>query len=290
MPIGRQVTLTGGRVRRLPERRKGGCIQARKRKVRTGVASLHSASDQAPEPLEVCPSLSRESRESKDLRAQGCHPQTIPYRSPCPLGYGRSSGTPQLLILIFETMKTSIGRRIHVIGNSCSGKSTLGAKLAQRLDLEFVELDALNWEPGWVGLNERNPAELERRIRSATGGSHWVVAGSYSKFSKRIFWDRVQTVVWLDLPVPVLVWRMLRRSWRRWRTRQQLWGSNYERFWPQLMFWRKEDSLLWWIVTQQERKRREMREAASDPKWQHIDFVRLSSGSEIHEFLAEVER
>jgi shikimate kinase len=41
-------------------------------------------------------------------------------------------------------MTTSIGRRIHVIGNSCSGKSTLGARLAAILDLPFVELDALN--------------------------------------------------------------------------------------------------------------------------------------------------
>ena len=44
-----------------------------------------------------------------------------------------------------------IGRRIHVIGNSCSGKSTLGATLAFRVP--FVELDAINWHPRWVGLN-----------------------------------------------------------------------------------------------------------------------------------------
>lgn len=55
---------------------------------------------------------------------------------------------------------TSVGRRIHVIGNSCAGKSTLGQRLARALDVPFVELDALNWQPGWVGLNATDPDEL----------------------------------------------------------------------------------------------------------------------------------
>jgi adenylate kinase family enzyme len=187
-------------------------------------------------------------------------------------------------------MTTSIGRRIHVIGNSCSGKSTLGARLAAILDLPFVELDALNWEAGWVGLNDTNPAELERRMSVATAGDGWVVAGSYSRFSKRVFWDRLESVIWLDLPVPVLVARMLRRSWRRWRTREVLWGNNQERFWPQLRFWRKEDSLLWWIVTQQSRKRREMLDAQEEPIWSHIEFVRLGSRAVVRDFVATVDR
>ena len=45
-----------------------------------------------------------------------------------------------------------VGRRIHVTGNSCSGKSTLASQLASTLDVPLVELDALNWQPGWVGL------------------------------------------------------------------------------------------------------------------------------------------
>lgn len=183
-----------------------------------------------------------------------------------------------------------IGRRIHVIGNSCSGKSTLGARLAATLDVPLVELDALNWQPGWVGLNETDPAELERRMHDATAGDGWVVAGSYSRFSKRVFWHRLQTVIWLDLPITVLIPRMLRRSWRRWRSQELLWGTNHEKFWPQLLIWRKENSLLWWIVTQQERKRKEMRAVQSDPVWSHIRFVRLASNAKIDKFMSEIDR
>ena len=81
---------------------------------------------------------------------------------------------------------STIGTRIHVIGNSTSGKSTLAARLAEALDATFVELDAINWQPGWVGLNATDPDELERRIREATRGERWVVAGSYTKFSQRL--------------------------------------------------------------------------------------------------------
>lgn len=182
-----------------------------------------------------------------------------------------------------------IPRRMHIIGNSGSGKSTLAAHLADVVSVPVVELDALNWEPGWVGLNETDPGEFERRIGKATSGDAWIVAGSYSGFAKRVFWDRAEYVVWLDFPVPILILRVLKRAWQRWRTRELLWGTNYERFWPHLAAWRKE-SLVWWIVTQQNRKRREMRAAMADPKWAHIKFVRLTSLVEIERFMALLQK
>ena len=171
-----------------------------------------------------------------------------------------------------------------MVGNSCSGKSVLGKQLATALQVPFVELDALNWRPSWVGLNETNPEEFERLIARATDGDGWVVAGSYMSFSQRVFWPRLETVVWLDLPMYQLIWRVLRRSWGRWRSKELLWGTNYERFWPQLMVWNKEDSLVWWIVTQHGRKRRDMRAYMSEPRWQHIQFLRLESSAEVEVF------
>ena len=181
------------------------------------------------------------------------------------------------------------GHRVHVIGNSCTGKSTLARRLASALGADFVELDALNWLPDWVGLNETDPDELERRFENATCGDAWVVAGSYTRFAKRSFWPRLDTVIWLDLPVPLLVWRVLRRSWRRWRTRELLWGTNIERFWPQLALWRRHDSLVYWVISAQRGKRKGMRAAMADPRWAHIRFIRLASVAEIDSFAANVE-
>jgi len=96
-------------------------------------------------------------------------------------------------------------------------------------------------------------------------------------------------VIWLDLPRCLLLWRMLRRSWRRWRNRELLWGTNYESFWGQFRVWDKEDSLIWWIWTQHERKRRDMLRMMADPRWAHIRFVRLVSLAEIEAFAELLE-
>lgn len=184
-----------------------------------------------------------------------------------------------------NSQTSPLGQRILIAGNSCSGKSTLGSHLSTILSVPFVELDALNWEPNWVGLNDTDPDKLMRRIQAATDGESWVVAGSYARFSQPVFWPRLETIVWLDLPLYQLVWRMLKRSWKRWRTHELLWGTNYEKFWPQLMVWRREDSLLWWIVTQYQPKRQKMLEYHIDPQWSHIRFIRLCSSREIQAFI-----
>jgi len=181
-----------------------------------------------------------------------------------------------------------LGRRIHVTGNSCAGKSTLGARLAERLSLPFVELDALNWEPGWVGLHEADPEELTRRIEDATAGDEWVVAGSYSRFSKPLLWPRLETAIWLDLPRLTLARRALVRSWRRWRSKELLWRTNREKFFPQLKIWSKRDSLIPWIIGQHEEKRHFMIEGMADPRWEHIRFIRLRSSREIEELVRDV--
>jgi len=170
-----------------------------------------------------------------------------------------------------------IGQRIQVTGNRCAGKSSLAEKLAQQLCVPFVELDALHWEPNWVGLSDVNPQLFRARI--------WVVAGSYTGFSQAVFWPRLETLIWLDLPRWLLLVRLCKRSWRRSRSKELLWGSNREQFWSQFKLWHREDSLVWWIWTQHARKRRQMLAIGQDPRWAHIRVIRLGSVREVSSFL-----
>ena len=189
-----------------------------------------------------------------------------------------------------RTDRSNIGTRIHVTGSSCSGKTTLAGRLAAALEVPLVELDALNWLPDWVGLCEIDPRQFEGRIAEATAGDRWVVDGSYMTYSARVFWPRLDTVVWLDMGIGRLLYRVLKRSWRRWRHRELLWGTNYERFLPQLMLWRRKESLIWWIVTQYSRKRRDMHERMVDPRWSHVRFIRLTTPRRVEHFALSVER
>ncbi len=176
-----------------------------------------------------------------------------------------------------------IGRRIHVMGNTGAGKSTLAARLARLLDAPFIELDALYWQPGW---SPPETAAFHTKLAEATRGDAWVVGGGYLAHCERVFWDRLETAIYLDMPLPTLLARIARRSWRRSRDRELLWGTNVERFWPHLRVWRTNDSLLGFAVAQQTPKRRDLVRRMADPRFRHVRFVRLSGAAEVEDFVA----
>ncbi|MGK0222536.1 MAG: adenylate kinase family enzyme [Limisphaerales bacterium] len=184
-------------------------------------------------------------------------------------------------------MSDTIGQRILVWGNSCAGKSTMAASLAEHFQYPWVELDALNWLPNWEGLNATDPDRLLNRMTEATQGDEWVVSGSYTAQSKVAFWPRVDTVIWIDLPRWLLLIRCLKRSWQRSRKQTLLWGTNRESFVTQLMVWRGEESLVWWVFTQHERKRIQTLDYIADGTWDDAHVIRLTSTQAVKAFLLD---
>lgn len=175
-------------------------------------------------------------------------------------------------------------QRIVVIGSTCAGKSTLGADLAERLSVRFIDLDALYWAPNWqpVPLDE-----FRRRVDKATKASGWVLAGSYSS-QWDISWARAEAVVWLDIALLSIVARIMKRSCQRWRSAELLWGTNRERLLPQLKFWDEKTSLVAWAVRHHAAKRRDYEAATRDERWQHIRFLRFRSNHEAERWMANL--
>ncbi|MGH2610790.1 MAG: adenylate kinase [Tepidiformaceae bacterium] len=179
-----------------------------------------------------------------------------------------------------------VGRRVIVVGASCAGKSTLSERLAGMLGVPFVELDALFWKPGW----EKTPDdEFLPKVVEATSGDGWVVAGAYHRQTEPTVWPRAETAVWLDFPLRTVTWRILRRSWVRWRRKELLWGTNEEKFWEQLKVWSHDDSLIGYTWRTHGQKRARYTAAMADPAYAHIRFVRLRSQREVDAWLAGVE-
>jgi len=121
------------------------------------------------------------------------------------------------------------GRRIAVIGNSGSGKSTLARDLCARAGLSHVELDALNWGAGWRALSVDDPEQWVQTVADAVSQDGWVSDGEYSKSALPVILSRATDVVWLDFSRPVIMGRVLRRSFRRALTREELWPGTGNR-------------------------------------------------------------
>src|SRR3954471_18344595 len=115
--------------------------------------------------------------------------------------------------------------RILVVGSSGSGKSTMGRALARALDAPHVELDGLNWDPGWRNLTAEDPDELRRRIAEAAAPDAWVMDGNYTKV-QGAHWNRATDIVWMDTPRPVVMRRVIWRSFSRAVSKTELWPGT----------------------------------------------------------------
>jgi len=158
------------------------------------------------------------------------------------------------------------GLRTNVVGVTGSGKTTTAGRLAEILDIPHVELDALHWGPGWVGADKD---VFRARVAAALAGEAWVVDGNY-RAVRAVVWPRVDTVVWLDYPLPVILAQLFRRSVRRIRTQEVLWGTNRESWRTQFA---SRDSLFVWAIQTHRRRKREIPEVLARPEHARIAVI-----------------
>ncbi len=167
-------------------------------------------------------------------------------------------------------------RKVAVIASaSANGKTTVARELARRLDVQFVELDALVHGPGWA---ETPDDVLRAQLEPITVSDGWVIDGAYEHKLGDYVLRAADVVVWLDLPVRVWFPRLVRRTLRRMRGRQQLWNGNRESLY--LAIWGR-DSLFAWALRSHFRCRRE---------WPHtlaeFRVIRLRTQAEVEQLLS----
>lgn len=169
-----------------------------------------------------------------------------------------------------------------MVGCSGSGKSWLARRLSERLGVPYLELDALNHQPGWVELPRK---EMHDAVGRVTSGPGWVVDGNYSVVREDLVWPRADTVVWLDLPRPAVLRQVTARTLTRAVTRQELWNGNRER-WRNILSLDPRQSIIVWSWTRHRVYRQRYRAAVDDPRWAHLRFHRLGSRREVNDFLS----
>ena len=182
------------------------------------------------------------------------------------------------------SLEVPLGPRVVVGGISGSGKSTLARELASRIGGARIELDALFHKEGWAeSTDEEFVAKLTAALTAA--GERWVVDGNYTRV-RDITWRDATTFVWLDYPFGLATWRTVKRTARRLLTREELWNGNRER-WRNLF---DKGHPIWWSMSQWRGARRKYEEAVADPRWAHLDVVRIRRPRDLREWLRHAAR
>jgi adenylate kinase family enzyme len=170
--------------------------------------------------------------------------------------------------------------RIAVIGPSGSGKTWVSSRLASRLGLRHVEIDALYHGPNW---EECTLDELRERVAAATDGEDWVSDGTYHQMIGEVVLERARTVVWLDLPVRLIQWRLLRRTYLRKKNDVVLWHGNREGPWRESLRY-----LMWPSFKRSFENRRKL--PALFARHPHLEVHRLRSDGEVRRLVASWDR
>lgn len=180
------------------------------------------------------------------------------------------------------TQNGPVSARLCVVGNSGSGKTHLARRLAARLAVPHIELDAINHRAGWV---EAPPdefrAEVGRLLDQHAAG--WVVDGNYRNRVGDLL--DPDTYVWLDYPRGVVLSRVLRRTLGRLLLRRELWNGNRES-WSSLLKSDPRENIVLWSWTQHHQYRRMFEEqsaARGSARW-----VRLRTPRDTERWLSTI--
>lgn len=167
--------------------------------------------------------------------------------------------------------------KIAVIGTSCSGKSTLAKSLASKLNIPYIEQDEVFWLPNW----EHIPREVfAQKIDEMTNGPQWTICGNYSASQERI-WEKVTHVIWLNYPLPVILWRALKRNSNRVIFREKCCNGNTENFRHAFL---SKNSIFYWILTTHKQRVLRFNEAKRAGKFEGKVFLEFTRPKQTDEW------
>jgi adenylate kinase family enzyme len=170
-------------------------------------------------------------------------------------------------------------RRVSIVGVSGSGKSTFASVLSRKLDLPYVDMDALHWLPNWTMV----PLDQFRaRVAHAAAGDKWVTDGNYSKARDRL-WPRADTVVWLDYHWTVIFPRLFRREIGLALSGKTIHNGNRVTWRNQFL---SRDSLFLFAFNQYRRHRHGIEASLAKPEHAHLTLHRLRSPKQANAWLA----
>jgi len=175
-------------------------------------------------------------------------------------------------------------KRINVVGSTGSGKSTFSKKLAEKLGVPRIEMDAIFWEPNWTQPTEE---VFYQKLEKAIEGPEWILDGNYSR-TQKIKWKSEVLIIWIDYSFSRTLYQSLTRAFRRLWMKNELWPGTGNRESLQRIF--SKDSIILWMLQHFWKVRKRYETLMTDPNYSHLRFIRLRSPRECQKFLDSLEK
>jgi predicted kinase len=174
-------------------------------------------------------------------------------------------------------------QRILILGRTGSGKTTLARELSAAIGVSHVELDAL-----YFGTNFSTvPVSMLRdRTSAAIAGDRWVTDGNKSAV-RDLCWPRADSIIWLDYPLVVSLWRLGKRAlWRTSVLKAQATATSGDVGLPKQFLLAAKGVLT--ALRSHAGQRREYPRMLADQENQHLAVVRFRSPGATRRWLARV--
>ena len=99
-------------------------------------------------------------------------------------------------------------KRVMIFGGAGAGKSTLARKVGEAAGLPVIHIDHIHWKSGWI---KRDHDEVSAIIGEKIKAEEWIFDGRFS-FASADRLARVDTVIYLDIPTWLRVFRVIKRT------------------------------------------------------------------------------
>jgi energy-coupling factor transporter ATP-binding protein EcfA2 len=176
-------------------------------------------------------------------------------------------------------------QRILILGRTGSGKTTLARELAAAVGVPHVELDALYFGPNF---STAPLPVLRDRTSAAIAGDRWVTDGN-KRAVRDLVWPRADTIIWLDYPLVVSLWRLGRRAlWRTSALKTQAAETDGKAGLPRQVLSAAKGVLT--ALRSHKGQRREYPRMFAKQENQHLAVVRLRSPRATRRWLAHIPK
>lgn len=147
-------------------------------------------------------------------------------------------GIRRASVAIYKQM--NLGKKILIVGVSASGKSVFARELGKYTGIPVTHVDAFMWKPGWNYVGDEVTIKLLDKVSQRP---EWIIEGYIDKEAQPFVLERADTIIYLDYPRIVVVWRYIKRSWmHRKDPRPELDGSPDKFSFEFLMrVWKKKE-------------------------------------------------